>query len=814
MIRNYLKIAFRSLWRSKAHSFINIAGLSLGIACCVLIVLFVKDELTFDRFHANADRIYRAYVKENWGENQEFTDITTPFPLGPALKDNLPEVEYMVRINPVGTQIKTETETFNETVTLVGPDFLRMFDFKLVKGSEEGILSDASAILLTESTATRYFGSEDPTNKTLSVLIGDKFEDFSVHGVLKDPPTNSSISFSMVISDLNNPKFYNEKVLTSAWFNITPETYVQLKSDANLTRVKQKFPSIFKPLLGEDFEKSKYFVDLQPLTAIHLDTSLPAGLAPVSDPKYSYILSAIALLILVVGCINFVTLSVGRSLKRSKEVGIRKVAGAQRKQIIFQFIGEATIVTCIALTLGLILAVLNLPFFNDLSGKQLAFPFDAFLLQICVVLIAIIGLFAGSYPAFFLSAFRPITVLKGALQTGSSKQTLRKILVGVQLVLSIFLISSTLLMQKQMRFLQSKNLGFDKEQLAVLQLNVKEGRGMRERVPKGFEIAERFKSELARIPQIQTLCTSSHDFGNGNWVNLGYTDEQGTYRTFYYNSIDDDFIPAMKMELVAGRNFSDENPSDARRSLIVNQAFVKSYGWKDAIGKKIPGKNFEDHEIIGVVKDFNYSSLYTKVEPLVMAMNPAVALSGIENINVNNSPLPKLIIRLRPGNASATIAQIEQVWDRLTGGDEFTFSFVDQALDAQYRADQNLGKIVSIATVLAIIIGSLGLYGLASLAMQNRTKEISIRKVLGATESSLLVLLSKDYIILILTSLVISVPLTWYMMKDWLDTFEYRVEIGPQVFLMAGGISLVIALLTIGYQTIKTAWTQPAETLK
>lgn len=814
MLKNYLKIAFRALWRSKAHSLINIVGLSIGIACCVLIALFVKDELTFDRFHSKADRIYRAYVIEDWGVNQQFIDITTPFPLGPALKDNLPEVELMVRRHNIGTQVKIDDKLFSESAMMAGVHLLEMFDFELVQGEKTDILHDQSAILLTEAAAKRFFGTEDALGKMMSLLVGDKFEDFSVKGVLKNPPINSSIQFGIVISELNYPRLYNERLLTSGWFNITPETYVMLKEGVDPAELSKKFPSVFKPLIGEDYEKSKYFVGLQPLTKIHLDTSLPAGIAPVSDPKYSYILAAIAALILTVGCINFVTLSIGRSLKRSKEVGIRKVAGAQRQQLIFQFVGEAVIITLLALVLGLGLSYLCLPVFNDLAGKTLSLPIDEFLLFMSLALVGVIGLFAGSYPAFVLSSFKPITVLKGSLQSGSSKQTLRKVLVGVQLVLSIFLISSTLLMRKQLHYLQAKNLGFDREQLAVIQLNVNTGRGLRERVPKGFEQAEQFKHELSSLPQIASVSASSHDFGNGDWVNLGFTDDNGVYRTFFYNSIDDDFLSAMKIEMIAGRNFSDENPSDQRRALIVNEAFAKMFGWTDPIGKKIPGKNFEDHEVVGMVKDFNYQSLYTKVAPLAMAMNPTVILSGTENININNSPIPKLFIRLKPGNASETLTKVEAVWDKLTGGEEFAFRFVDETLNAQYRGDQNLGKIVSLTTILAMLIGSLGLYGLASLAMQNRTKEISIRKVLGASEQSLLLLLSKDYIILILLSLVVSVPITWYLMKDWLSTFEYRITIGAGVFLVSGGISLAIALITISYEAIKTAWSQPAKTLK
>jgi putative ABC transport system permease protein len=525
-------------------------------------------------------------------------------------------------------------------------------------------------------------------------------------------------------------------------------------------------------------------------------------MAPVSDPRYSYILAGIALLILFVACINFVTISIGRSLKRAKEVGIRKVVGAERNQLIFQFIGEALIVTLISMLIGLTLSVLNLPYLNG------------FMAGVLLALIAIIGLIAGSYPAFVLSGFKPISILKGNVRSGNAKLGLRKVLVGVQLVLSIFLISSTLVMKSQLDFLQNKNLGFNREQLAVIQMNVPRGVRLGERVALGFEQAEQFKTALAKNPEIIAVCASSHDFGNGAWTNIGYTDDNGTYRTFNLNIVDDEYIPALKMELVQGRNFSDNNPSDKRRSVIVNEAFAKEYGWTDAVGKRIPGKGFNDHEVIGVVKDFNYTSLYTKVQPLLLVEDATIALSGSENINFDNSPLPKLMLRIRPGNISTTMDQVKETWNQLTGGAEFSFTFVDQAIASQYRNDQNLGRIVSVATMLAILIGSLGLYGLASLSMQNRLKEVSIRKVLGATERSLLVLLSKEYVYLVAICLALSVPVTVYLMKGWLSSFEYRVDIGPGVFLIAGGISLAIAFFTISYQTLRTAWTQPAKTLK
>ncbi|MEJ0030846.1 MAG: ABC transporter permease [Bacteroidota bacterium] len=814
MLRSYIKIAFRALTRSKAHSAINIVGLSLGIAVCILITLFVRDEWTFDKFHSKAERIYRVYAREDWGENQQFASANVPFPMGPALKDNLPEVEYQVRLNKVGTQVKVGDNIYTETLDVAGKDFFKVFDFKLLKGDRETALEKQDNVLLTEETALKYFGEADPVGKTISIQLNEKFEEFNVAGVIENIRSNSSISFSLLASDLNFTRMFSERTLTEAWFNISPETYVLLHEGTDPKVLEGKFPALFRTLLGEDqYKQSKYAPGLQLITDIHLDKDAPGGYAPVSDPKYSLILGAIALLILFVACINFVTLSIGRSLKRAKEVGIRKVVGAVRTQLITQFIGEATIIASISMLIGLTLAVLALPVFNELAAKQLLFPFNSFLAVVLGVLLLIIGLISGSYPAFVLSAFRPVAILKGVVQSGN-KQTLRKVLVGVQLVLSIFLITCTLVMRNQLGFLQEKNLGFNKEQLVVVPMNLPRGPRLAELAKLGFEKTEQFKVALSGKPGIKEICAANHGFGSLAWMNIGYTDIKGVYRTTYVNAVDADYIPVMKMEMVQGRNFEEANTSDKRRSVIVNEAFVKELGWDIAVGKKIPGAKFEDHEIIGVVKDFNYMSLYNKVGPVILVMSPEPISAGIENINTNDRPTPKLIVRLNPGETAQGVEEIQKAWEKLAAGEEFKFTFVDDALQSQYASDLNLGKIVNVATALAILIGSLGLYGLASLAMQNRTKEITIRKVLGATQNSLLVLLSREYIVLIAICLLISVPLTIYMMQAWLSTFEYRVNIGWLVFMVSGGISLFIAMMTVGYQVLATASTQPAQSLK
>ncbi len=813
MFNNYLKIALRSLMRSKTHTLINILGLGLGIACCILIVLFVRDEWTFDTFHSKIDRIYRVWAREDYGKDEVFFYTVTPFPMGPTLKDNFEEVERQVRINSISPPVKVGDDLYTESVTIAGQDFFNVFDFKVASGQTDMALAGINNVVITKRIASKYFGDSDPINRVVAIQLGDVFEDFAVRAVLEDIPINSSLQFDIMISDLNYPKLYSDQQLTSGWFNITPETYVLLRDNVETDQLESKMQTFMKGVLGPDFD-AKYELGLQPMDDIHLNTFYPPGIAPVSDPKYSYILGTIALLILLVACINFVTLSVGRSIKRAKEVGVRKVVGAERSHIIFQFIGEAIIVTIISLGVGILLSYLNLPLFNDLSGKQLAIEPNGFMLVVGLCTVLVIGLIAGSYPAFVLSRFRPVSILKGTITAGSTRQGLRKILVGIQLALSIFLIASTLIMRDQLTYLLNKDLGFNKEQLMVMQLSVAGNFRFGERLQMGFEKLERFKTEMARIPGVVSAFGASQDFGNGNWINVGYTDDMDSYREFNLNVVDDQYIGGMKMEMIAGRNFSNDNLSDKRRAIIVNEAFVREYGWTDPLGKRIPGKRFADHEVIGVVKDFNYNSLYTKVEPVVLVLDLEVVRGGIENINITSSPVPKLMTRLRQGDMSKTIYEIKQVWSKLTGGEEFNYSFADETMAAQYRNDQNLGKIIGIATLLAILIGSLGLYGLASLAMQNRTKEISIRKVMGATEQSLLVLLSKDYFYLVTASLLVSVPMTFYAMNNWLQSFEYRVDISWQVFVSAGAISLLVTVITISYQAVKTAWSQPARTLK
>jgi len=534
----------------------------------------------------------------------------------------------------------------------------------------------------------------------------------------------------------------------------------------------------------------------------------------VSDPKYVYILSAIAILILVVGCINFMTLSIGKSVARAKEVGVRKVSGAMRQQIIQQFMGEAIIITFFSLIISLGLVLLNLPLFNQLSGKNLVLDLNIFNLVSIISLTLLVGIIAGSYPAMMLSGFKPISILKGSLKVGRGRQGLRKSMVTFQFVLSIFLIASTLIMQGQLNYLQNKNLGYDKEHMLVVQMNVPAQGRFLQRIDKGFELTNQFKNELEGESTILATSAASHTMGTGGWLGSSYTDDNDNYWAFTMNFVDADYIKTMGMEIIAGRDFSKEIQADVRRSVIVNEAFVEQFGWEAPIGHKLPGNNFGDHEIIGVVKNFNFNSLHGVVPPLLMSIGNTAILRGVDDTGLGTSPIPKLLVKTRGEDLQNSIARVKAAWNKIIPNEEFDFTFMDQTIAAQYQQEQNLGKIVSIASILAIVIGSLGLLGLAALTMASKVKEISLRKVLGASERTILFMLSKDYVYLVFIAVLIASPITYYFMDKWLESFEYHVLIGIEVFLIAGGIALLVALFTISFQTIKASLTKPVDSLK
>lgn len=812
MLLNYFKIAFRNIWKTKISSSINVVSLSLGIACAILIILFVKDEWTYDKFLSKSDRIYRLWTESERGSGDIVSSPFTPHSMASQMKENYDEIEGYSVINAFNEQVTYNEQGFDETINMASADFFNMFDFEVLQGNVNNALADQNNIIITEEIATKYFGTQNPVGEALNIQVGEEKRDFIVSAVLADLPSNSSIQFSMLVSDENAKYIYPEQMITS-WFMISGVNYVMLKEGVNPDELEAKLSTLVDKVLGDRRGDRVYNIHLQPITDIHLNTEISAGFAAVSDPKYTIILVGIALLILTLACINFMILSVGRSMNRAKEIGIRKVVGANRYQLMRQFLSEAILMSVISLIIGIGISYLVLPLFNELSGKRLFMDFDLTNVIAFISLSAIVGLIAGIYPALVISGFQPVKILKGNLKLGSGKEPIKKIMVGAQFVLSIFLVSSTLLMQQQLNHLQNKNLGFDKEQIITVPLNVYDARGVRNGITNGFVKSKQLKNELTNQANIVNVSASSQDFGNGDWMTIGYNDGQDEIHEFKMNVVDHDYVKTMGMNLVQGRDFSKDKPADERRSIIVNEAFVKYFDLDNPVGDRIPNEGFADHEIIGVVQDFNYASLHTAVQPMFLTINGDIGFSGAHNININNSPTPKMMIRLASGNTQEALAMVASTWEKVYPGEPYAYDFINEVLNTQYREEQNLGQIVTSTTTLAVIIACLGLFGLASLTMSARIKEISIRKVLGASIQNIVIVLSRSYLVLIAIALLVSIPFSYYVINDWLNEFEYRIDIGMGAFAFAGAITLIVALITISYQCFKVALTNPAHSL-
>jgi len=819
MLKNYFKIAIRNLSKDKLYSVINIFGLAVGIACCILIALYVQNDWSFDEFHTKSDRIYRVWEKETRHDGQKILNTSTPVPLGQALQNNIPEVERVAYLYSTSNLVQSSgrSDAFNQRMIVTDADFFKIFDFKLLKGNPSTVFDNPQSVVLTKETAQRYFGNKDPMQKTLQVRLGSDFYNFTVTGILAKAPSNSSLQYHMLLP-IENLKHLITAKHRHSWFNIFGSTYVLLRKGADPALLKSKLSTMMQGILGKDvFQKTKFIIGLQPLTDIHHNTNFPQSLATVSDPAYSYILAAIALLILLIACVNFMTLSISKSSSRAQEVGIRKTIGALRQHLMYQFWGEALLMALLALGLGITFAEILLPFFNALSGTSLQFRYTPLSVTVMLGGALLISLIAGIYPALILSGFQPVQVLKGRLNLSSDKSLFRKMMVVMQFSLSIALIIGTLIVHKQLNYVQQKDLGYQKDKIVVINsgLSGDPQTPMNKIVDEALARKRLLQAKLNAIPDVNGLTVSVYSpIQMGGWFRLGFRDAKDREITIHGNIVDADFIPTMGIKVRTGRNFSVENPSDKRRAIIVNQALVDYFGWKNPIGRHLPGPGFGDHKVIGVVENFNYESLYTPVEPLVMAMSPKLLFSGINNLSISNPPSPRYSLKISSSDLPATMSDIKQRWKQIAPGTPFDYTFVDQALDSRYRQERRLSKIVTSGSILAIVIACLGLFGLASLMIARRTKEIGVRKVLGASSSSIVMLVNKEFTKLVAIAFVIAVPVAWYGMQLWLQDFAYRIDIGAGIFLMAGLAALVIAWLTVSYQSVKATLINPVESLK
>jgi len=560
---------------------------------------------------------------------------------------------------------------------------------------------------------------------------------------------------------------------------------------------------MLKQQLGDDYGSEQFDMHLQPITTIHLDSSLPSGIQPVSNPKYSYILATIGILILLVACINFITLSVGRSTTRAVEVGVRKALGAERKQLIRQFWGEALLVTFVSVVIGLVVAIALLKPFNQVVNRHLIFHLDPLFILYFIALIVVIALIAGIYPAIILSGFNPIEVLKGKLRTKDSAGLFRKGLIVGQFVASIVMIICTIVIGKQMNYLQHKDLGYKKDQVIIIPTNKK-------RV-EAYPLSHLYKIELSKYPEVLGTSASIYSFSETPWVNLGYSDDKKGYHSFQYNEVDASFIETMQIPILQGRSFQTQNPADTNNSIIVNETLLKEYGIKDPIGKRF-GKYSQ--LIVGVTKDFNYESLHTKIEPLVLSLKLDTIARQSNDISFANSPQPRISVRMKAGNVQDNINILKKAWQAVAPNQDFEYHFLDESLGAAYEQEQKSATVVKIASGLSIFIACMGLFGLATLTVTRRTKEIGIRKVLGANATQLVKLLSKDFLLLIVIAALVAFPVAWWAMNKWLSDFAYRTSISWWVFAIAAIVSIVIAFVTISTQAVKAAMMNPVKSLR
>ncbi len=797
MLKNYILVALRNMNRQKVYAFINIFGLSIGIAFCLLIILFVKHEYSYDKFHPNHENIFRASLKEIYPDGREIFGISTPPVLAGTLKDNFPDVEAVVRISDFGTLVRKEDVGIPEIIMMADPEFFLKFNFPLLSGNSSELLNEINSIVITEDFAKKYFADENPVGKTLKFVVGnEEEEEFIVKGVARNVPSNSSLQFNMVIPFDNIKKRMTQNELNN-FFYVTNETYVFFNNPQKSKEVEAQFPGFFKSL--SPAFNGIYSVPLQPISSIRLDTSYPD--AP-SDPAYSYILSFLAIMVLVIAIINFVTLSVGKSVDRAKEVGIRKVMGALRKQLVGQFWGEAIMISIISLLLGILIAELSLSKFNELSGKSINSVISLDVIWIPILVVFVVGALAGFYPAMFLSKFNPVEVLKGKMKIADAG-VLKKSLIVFQFFLSTSLIICSIAMNKQLKFIQTKNLGFHKEQVIVIPTGANEEQSQ--------IIVERVNNLLGSRNEVENISSSIFSFGQ-RWGAGSFKDHGGTNRSIAFNVVDGNFLQTMGIEIVEGRNFKLDNQADLREALIVNEAFVKEFGWDNALGKTLPG-NFPDHQIVGVVKDFHFESLRSDIKPLMLSLSPE-PLDGFTDIMFYTSILRKISIKANSDDLPNFMKLVEKVWEESAPGQEFNFFFVDEALASQYQAETRVGNIMDYSTFFALVIACLGLFSLATMIIKKRFKEIGIRKVLGASETNIAGMFSFEFLKLVLISILISIPFSILFINKWMENFVYQADIGLDVFLLASFVTIAVALFTVGFQAMKASLMNPVNSLR
>jgi len=795
MFKNYFKTAFRNLARNKVYSFINIAGLSIGLACAMLIMLYVKDEVSFDRFHKNINNIYRIAAKSEHDGKTSWNGITGPLQ-GPRFTQNVPGIKSFVRITNFAADMKTGTEVQLQDMLGVDSNFFSVFTFPLLSGDPKTCLSEPHSIVLSEDAAKKQFGTTDAVGKIVMIKDDSTFVPYKVTAITKRCPQNSSIRFDALLpikisgadaKDNNN------------WFSTYLSTFVVLDGKANLQTIEKQMQSFYvrDAKKAHDELAKKYGLSgsmdsylLQPYLDMHLNTELPVtnGLSNASKPMYSYILSGIALFVLLIACINFVNLTVARSVKRAKEIGIRKVVGGDRKQLIMQFLGESFFLSTVAFLSAIILVQLLLPLFNNLANKALSisYLFDTKLVAGYIALYVITGLFAGFYPAIVLSGYSPVQTLYSRFKI-AGKNYLQKSLVVLQFTLASFLIIATFTIYAQFNFLTKTDLGYDDNNIVLAY-----------KMWLKHADAAVFKNELMKNQNIVGVSVKNVD----GWQTVARNAVDSTIQ-FAYETVDEDYLPLLKIPLIAGRNFSPAFRSDSTQSVIVNESFVKAANWKNPIGETVNFwyNNNEKYRVIGVVRDYHFASLTEKIMPQLFTMK-------------NGNLFGAYYIKIKPNTATASLKWIQELFKQFYPVSPYIYAFKNDDNRKQYADIEKWKQIILFGATVTIFISCIGLFGLSVLCAEKRTKEIGIRKVLGASVQHIVRTLSTDFIKLVVIALVIASPLAYMAANKWLQNFPYRIAITSWMFMGAALLVTFVALFTVSFQAIKAAIANPVKSLR
>jgi putative ABC transport system permease protein len=807
MIRSYLKIAFRNLMKYRFISFINLFGLAVGLTCCMLILAFIMNELSFDKYNKNADHIYRVTRSFNNQDGSVSLNLSTIAPaFGPYLTNDFPEIQKMTRMLKNGiTSFRYKDNLFNENNVYFADDKLfDVFTVRVKEGNPKTALTDPFTVMLSEEMAKRYFGSEDPMNK--SIRAYNQFN-LKVTGVYQDFPSNSHMHPDALVSftTLNDTSVYGAENLRTSWGNNSFFNFIVLPKNYQVKNMIDRFPEfVDKHMNHKDYNgqnPSKFTkLGLQKLTDIHLRSNMDYEAEPNGDINRVYIFSLIALFILLIACINYMNLSTARSALRAREIGIRKVIGARKKELIFQFLSESVLICWVATIIAFILTSLALPWLNKISGQQISYH-DLLKWKIVFPLLLtpfVLGIVSGIYPALFMSSFQPVKTLKGLFKAGGANISLRKVLVVAQFAISIVLIISTAIVFQQLHYIQNKSLGFEKEHQVIL--------------PYGNDVDKRY--DVFRNTLLHN--TSFKEMGRSSRIPTGrLLDAQGAF-TLVGDSlrpvntdikmvnVDYDFIPVYNIKVVAGRNFSREFATDTA-GFVLNESSISVLGWKnpkDAVGKDFKYGGQKGH-IIGVIADFNFESMHQKIVPVVLTMNPP------SQQYYNN-----ITIRIAGNNIPGTLAFLEKTWKTLLPETPYQYNFLNDNFDKLYESEQRQGTLYIFFACIAIFIACLGLFGLSSFAITQRIKEIGVRKVLGANVSKIVTLLSKDFLKLVIFAAILAFPIAWFAMNNWLKDFAFRVSIEWWVFILAGLLASIIAVLTVSVHAIKAANANPVNSLR